>query len=221
MSFQRARQPAQKAERRAAILAAAGALFDQQPYDSVALKDVAKAAGVGKASLYTYFRTKEEIFLSVYQDDIAGWLDATEAALAQAEPEAPAAIAALLADEVLARPRACRLGVLLGHVLERNVPDGVLLDFKRGVLLQAMRFVAALARVLPGVQPDALMGFAIDHFALVGGLWPMGNPAPEVRRVLDGAPELRPLDVQMRPALERALRVMLTGLLAERDATAP
>ena len=215
MTFQRARQPEQKALRRAAILEAAADLFDETRYDDVSLQQIAKRAGVGKASLYTYFRTKEEIFLQLYRADIEAWLTEMQGRLSTTPVGAPRVLAEQLAAAVLACPRACRLGVLLASVLERNVPVPVLLEFKFGVLAISAKFMVSLARVLPGVQPPELMGFMVDHFALVGGLWPMAHPPPEVEAALEGVDELEPLRVQMKPALERSLRLMLVGLLAE------
>lgn len=217
MSFQRARQPEQKAQRRTSILEAAAVVFEDTPYDAVSLKDVAARAGIGKASLYTYFRTKEEIFLHLYREDMESWLDAVESELRRVEPEDAANLAKVLTAAVMARPRACRLGVLLNTVLERNLPAEVLLDFKRGILGLSGRLLVALARVLPGVQPRDLMTFVIEHFALVSGLWPMANPAAEVRAVMATAPDLEPLQVELAPTLERSLYWMAVGMLATRD----
>lgn len=216
MSFQRARQPEQKAQRRTSILEAAAVVFEETPYDAVSLKDVAAEAGIGKASLYTYFRTKEEIFLELYRADMESWLDSVEVDLGQIAPEDAAELARVLTAAVVAQPRACRLGVLLNTVLERNLPAEVLLDFKRGILGLSGRFLVALARILPGVQPVDLMTFAIDHFALVSGLWPMANPASEVCAIMATAPDLAPLQVQLAPTLQRSLYWMAMGMLAAR-----
>jgi AcrR family transcriptional regulator len=47
------------------ILAAAAELFSAQPFHKVLLSDVAAAAGVGKGTLYIYFKNKEDLYLSV------------------------------------------------------------------------------------------------------------------------------------------------------------
>lgn len=44
------------------ILEAADALFAQQGYDGVSVRDVARAAGVNKASVFYYYSTKEKLF---------------------------------------------------------------------------------------------------------------------------------------------------------------
>lgn len=52
-------------QKRLKILAAAAELFTAQPFHKVLLSEVAEAAGVGKGTLYTYFKNKEDLYLSV------------------------------------------------------------------------------------------------------------------------------------------------------------
>jgi len=51
--------------KREKILAAATALFATRPFHKVLLSDVAAAATVGKGTLYTYFSSKEDLYLTV------------------------------------------------------------------------------------------------------------------------------------------------------------
>jgi AcrR family transcriptional regulator len=52
-------------ERRAALLAAATALFGTHGYDELSMAKIAKAAGVSKPLLYHYFPTKQKLFEAV------------------------------------------------------------------------------------------------------------------------------------------------------------
>lgn len=52
-------------KKRANILTAAARLFASQPFHKVLLSDVAEAASVGKGTLYTYFKNKEDLFFSL------------------------------------------------------------------------------------------------------------------------------------------------------------
>jgi AcrR family transcriptional regulator len=55
----------QDEEKRLKILTAAAELFAAQPFHKVCLSDVAEAAAVGKGTLYTYFKNKEDLYFSV------------------------------------------------------------------------------------------------------------------------------------------------------------
>ena len=62
-------------QKRLKILSSAAELFAARPYHKVLLSDVAEAAGVGKGTLYVYFKNKEELYLSVR---MAGFSDLLE-----------------------------------------------------------------------------------------------------------------------------------------------
>ena len=51
-----------RADRRQALLAAGVELFSSRGYREVSIEDIARAAGVGTGSFYTYFTGKEEFF---------------------------------------------------------------------------------------------------------------------------------------------------------------
>ena len=56
---------ANKTAVRAQIIAAAAQLFAAHAYDAVQMDDVARAAGIGKPTLYRYFPSKAELFLLI------------------------------------------------------------------------------------------------------------------------------------------------------------
>lgn len=56
---------------RRAITMAALALFSRKGYEKTSIEDIARIAGIGKATIYTYFPTKDEIFLAYCDDELA------------------------------------------------------------------------------------------------------------------------------------------------------
>jgi len=57
------------------ILDAAADLFSRQPFHKVLLSDVARAAAVGKGTLYLYFTSKEDLYFGVLFREFDGLLD--------------------------------------------------------------------------------------------------------------------------------------------------
>ncbi|HZX03764.1 helix-turn-helix domain-containing protein [Kribbella sp.] len=55
---------------RDAVLSAAGRLFDEHGPD-VPLDEIAKTAGVANATLYRHFRTRADLLVAVYADEVA------------------------------------------------------------------------------------------------------------------------------------------------------
>lgn len=64
--------PDWRAKRREEILAAATDLFAGRDYGDVQVDEVAKRAGVGKATLYRYFPSKEDLYLESLERALGG-----------------------------------------------------------------------------------------------------------------------------------------------------
>ena len=56
-----------KEEKKTAIAVAAGELFGRHGFDRVKIEDIAKNAGIGKGTVYEYFKTKEDILHSAFE----------------------------------------------------------------------------------------------------------------------------------------------------------
>lgn len=96
-------------ERKRMILDAALAVFAQKGFISARIEDIAKAAGVGKGTVYLYFPDKESLFKSLIGENLAP-LVARGAELLEASPQSPratlSAFYALIEAEVLETRRA-------------------------------------------------------------------------------------------------------------------
>ena len=57
-----------KKEKAARIGSAAIAVFRKRGYHATRMMDIAEAAGIGKGTLYEYFRNKDEIFRFEFDD---------------------------------------------------------------------------------------------------------------------------------------------------------
>jgi TetR/AcrR family transcriptional regulator, cholesterol catabolism regulator len=56
--------------RRGEIFAAAVHLFIEKGFNETSMREIADAAGMGKSTLYDYFKSKDEILLSYFEDEI-------------------------------------------------------------------------------------------------------------------------------------------------------
>lgn len=64
------RKEKEKVARIEGILSAAIRVFSRKGYEATTMEDIASEAGFGKASLYFYFKGKEEVFLSLIKDGL-------------------------------------------------------------------------------------------------------------------------------------------------------
>lgn len=59
-----------KLQTRKAILEAAVRLFAEKGFEQTSMEELAREAGIGKATIYGYFSTKNEIFLAYCEDEL-------------------------------------------------------------------------------------------------------------------------------------------------------
>lgn len=209
-----ARTESAKQARRQAVLAAALALFDQSSYEAVTMTKVAERAGLAKGTVYLYFETKEELFLSGVQELLGEWFDHLDRLLADGEgPWEPAAFADAITAAMMARPMLPRLLSILHTTLEHNIDRDRLGAFKRFTLDRFARTSPLLERRLPSLAPGEGARLLLQLDALVIGLWHLANAGPSVRDVLD-QPGMEPLVIDFCTELGTAVRALLLGYQA-------
>ncbi len=214
-SFLRARRPEQKAQRRTALLLAAGELVDELGPMDVSVAAIAKRVRLSKGNLYRYFPSREAILLELLHEGWVEWVGALERELAPlAGSDDPAAVAEVLARTAAERPRTCGLVAVMTTVLEQNVTADVVLDFKLRSVGLFIRLGNALFVALPGLGVEGARGFLTSFMALLAGLWPMTNPPPVVAEVLE-RPELQGFQHDFEASLQQSTRALLVGLMTE------
>lgn len=74
------RRQAAKVRTRGKVLEAAGALFAERGYEAATIRDIAKGAGMSTGAVFANFQDKSELFEAVLADNLAGTLEAFQAA---------------------------------------------------------------------------------------------------------------------------------------------
>ncbi|MCO4772559.1 MAG: TetR family transcriptional regulator [Deltaproteobacteria bacterium] len=213
--MRRARTEQAKEQRRDAILGAAVTLLDRDRYDAVTMAAVAREAGIAKGTTYLYFRTKEQLFLALLEEEYSGWFGAARVAL-RALPEG--ASLARVTDALVAtvgdRPRFLALMQLLHVVLEQNISVETALAFKTRLRDE----VTGLALVLSEVTGMEMMraGKLLMHLhAVVIGLRQLARPSPSVAEALsrDDLAVMRvEFDVELKVVLHDLLRAATSAV---------
>ena len=142
----RARSLEEKSFRRQQILDAASALFAEVGYEGFSVALLASKAGIVKGTLYLYFKTREEVFLALYDQSLNRWSEK----FIQQLPESleDRAFCELLYETAFGDPLYVPLQARLEKVIEHNVSLDCLLMSKRNFLQQVDRIAAASADVL-------------------------------------------------------------------------
>src|SRR5690349_19328422 len=87
-------------KKRQLIAATAAKLFASKPFHKVKLDDVAAAAGVGKGTLYIYFKSKEALYSWLVYDAFAQLVEGMKSQLADGKSSAQQALRRILSELV-------------------------------------------------------------------------------------------------------------------------
>ena len=137
---QRARSDEQKALRRQAVLTAAETYFLDVGFEAFSMTQLAKKTGLVKGTLYLYFKTREELFLTLYEQSLMRWSQVFISHLSNAMTSR--AYAQTLFTTAQADGAFLPLLIRLEHVIEHNVSIPRLIKSKQ-VFKQQVETVAA------------------------------------------------------------------------------
>lgn len=210
--MRRATNDAQKEQRRQAILDTAWSLFQAEPYDAVSISEVAQRAGLAKGTIFLYFKTKEELFLAIQEQQFLDWFEQVDAqleALGQARPIPE--VARLIADSLSSRPALTRLFAILHTTLERNIEYEAARHFKRLLLERITRTGTLLERTLPFLGEGDGAALLMRAYALVIGIQHLADPAPVVREVLRDESEMAVFEIDFAQEFLTTFTYLLYG----------
>ena len=135
-------RPARGGDKRERILDAAVRVFAKKGFHATRVSEVAKAAGVADGTIYLYFKSKDELLVSLFEDRV----DRLLAFLRTALPEAPTA------SDKLRRIIELQLGLLEG---ERDLAEVITVILRQSTKLMKeyaapkfMAYLDAIARVV-------------------------------------------------------------------------
>ncbi len=183
--WQRARRPEEKEQRREIILSAAAKLLDQEGLDGTGLNAIARQAGLSKPNIYRYFESREAILIQLLLDDMDSWISSLNRKLQRLEgTDDVDSVAKTFAATISKKPRLCILIGALASVLEHNVSEDTITEFKQKLLSPYNSIVASVSNAIPALTVEHTNSFVTLFVLTASGAWPHCNPAPAVKNVL-------------------------------------
>lgn len=116
-AFKRARNEAEKDARRRKILNSALDLYEEMGLEQVRVDAVARRAGIAKGTVYLYFKSREAIFIELYEEAFADWLIGFARLPELSDTSAQDKIAAIIAQHFTSDIRFAALHSALAHGL--------------------------------------------------------------------------------------------------------
>lgn len=173
-----------KEARKEAIQAAALTLFLEDTRRLPSVAAIAARADLAKGTVYLYFDSKEQVFTSLLTREWRAFIAIVKEHF-QGSTDAPAqTVAAFIAGyagHIVAHPSLMRLDSMGYAILEPNLPDDKLLDFKME-LAAAIEDAGAVVDVSLSLNPGVGVELLVGSFAMTRGLWQISDIPDSVRQ---------------------------------------
>ncbi len=204
---QRAIDDQDKAARKNSILEAARQLFLEDPSQLPSVITISRAAGLAKGTVYLYFKTKEEIFLTIleqYYKDLLQRLEAVATSDGHQGKPLIMKLADTVADFVKLHPDYLPLNAMTTSVLEQNVEVSRIIQFKQALFDALSTLGPQLQIKLPHLSADQCRQLLMQTNALTLGLWQMQALPSDIRSALPEI-QLRTLVPEFESTLKQAM----------------
>jgi AcrR family transcriptional regulator len=192
------------------IISAAETLLMQKGYYAINMEQVARAAALAKGTVYLYFETREELFLTVFERQGTIWMNEIEQALSDSVLDhSQEALADLLVRTLARKPLLTRLVALSTLIFEHNLSLERAREHKRWI----HRSLAAVGERVDetfNLRPGQGAALLFEMFVIVAGLEGFAHPSPIMAQVYEKEPALARLDFEVE--LKRLLLMLLKAL---------
>ncbi len=217
---QRARKDEDKQARRIAILDTASRLLANAPFNSITMAEVARSCQLGKGTLYLYFRSKEELFLAKFEEEICAWFDDLAQRILEHAPVEADDFGRVVAASLASRDQLARLLPILHTILEQNVDIDTALAFKRVLRERVLAGAKIVEHAMPRLPRGQGATLLLRIHALAVGLHEMSQTTPAIAALLE-LEEFTVLRVEFEPSLATAVADLVRGMMRETPSTSP
>ncbi len=211
LTKQRARNDADKEVRRRAIMRSARDVLSRGSYADLTVAAVAREAGLAKGTVYLYFRTKEELVLEVFEEEVAAWFSELDVRLSRAGTLTPTEFSDTAVTSLMQRPLLLQLASVVHSALEHNIELETAIRFKTALTEHIVGAGAHVERCLPWLTPGQGAQLFLRVHALVVGLQQLTHHSPIVAEAIEVA-GLTEFDVDFAAELHDVLVTLLTGM---------
>lgn len=203
----------QKNERISAIMVSAEKLFLNRNFSSITVQEIANDAGLAKGSVYSYFATKEAVYLSLLEREFANWFKSFNEVISAAETGInPDRLSEVITKTFSDRELFLSLIAILHTLLEENLQSEDILKFKKFLLSGIAESADLLERRIPQINRGEGRKVLTTLYALILGVRQISAPSEAALKVISETPELHQLKFNFMSELGESLCLYLTGI---------
>lgn len=158
--------------RREEIIDACAALYEKMNFKDITIKEISKYTSFTRTSIYNYFRTKEEIFLALFQREYELWIDDLTRLAGDNQRLSADDFASKLASSLEKRQRLLKLLSMNMYDMEENSSMDSLVAFKRAYGRSINALKICLKKFFPQMTERDAENFIFTFFPFIYGIYP-------------------------------------------------
>ncbi|MBQ6635199.1 MAG: TetR/AcrR family transcriptional regulator [Lachnospiraceae bacterium] len=162
----------QIARKREEIINACEQLYQTMSFREITLKEIGKITSFSRPTIYNYFETKEEIFLSLFKREYDLWNEQLTAILDQNERLTKAQLADQIAKSLSERQQLLKLLSMNNFDMEANSRQEFLTMFKESYGGSLRRIQMLLEKFCPEMSAGDIQNFIYIFFPFMFGIYP-------------------------------------------------
>ena len=173
--------------RREEIISACKTLYKDMSFKEITIMKIAEYTTFSRASIYNYFETKEEIFLSILQKEYELWNADLKSLTASRDSMTKDEIAKALASSLEKRRLLLKLMSMNHYDMEENSREERLCEFKvaYGESLKAVD--GLLRKFCADMDEKARRDFLYSFFPFIYGIYPYTVVTEKQKRAMEKA----------------------------------
>ncbi len=164
--------PELTAARREEIVNACEKLYQTMSFKDITLKEIGNETSFSRPTIYNYFQTKEEIFLSLFQREYERWNNDLEKILARKGDLTREDLAGKIADSLCKRTQLLKLLAMNTYDMEANSREENLVAFKVAYGNSIANVRRILDRFVPDMSSDQKDNLIYVFFPFMFGIYP-------------------------------------------------
>jgi len=197
-----------KLTKRQQLIDHASTLLLKKDFTKISMNDVAKTARIAKGTLYLYFQTKEELYLEILKADYHEWFQALHGFLNQTKIIERKDFVRWIIESLRARPRFVKMLPMSATILEQNVSEACISQYKIALSNWITTSIAPLEKALNLTAPSEVMLILLQIHIVAVGAWSLGFPNEQVQAVIKKH-DLQIFDLDYFELLEQTLLRLL------------
>ena len=179
--------PELTAARKEEIINACEQLYQTMSFKDITLKEIGSVTSFTRTSIYNYFRTKEEIFLALYEREYDRWNEELESIYTDNEALTKKELSEKIAASIANREQLLKLMSMNNYDMEANSRPELLTSFKvaYGKSMKNMRRL--LEKFCKEKSGEEIQNFIYIFFPFMFGIYPYTAVTDKQREAMKNA----------------------------------